>query len=127
MNNINFSVSGSKLTLTGSVMPLSGSFRYDKCVFTFDSEWTGFTKDVVFSMGNSEEYTVRLSGNNCNIPEELLRESGLLKVGVTGINAAGTVISTNQAALRVRSGANESETVPLTLAQSMADEGGGVG
>ena len=127
MNNINFSVSGSRLTMTGSVMPLSGSFNYDKCVFTFDSEWTGFTKDAVFSMGNGEEYTVRLLQNYCSIPEELLRKSGLLKVGVTGINAAGTLISTNQAALRIRCGANESETISRTLAADRAQTGGGVG
>ena len=127
MNNINFSVSGSKLTLTGNVMPVSGSFNYDKCVFTFDSEWTGFTKDVVFSMGNGEEYTVRLLGNYCNIPEELLRKSGLLKIGVTGINTAGVLISTNQTALRVRCGANESETISRVLAINREQTGGGAG
>ena len=127
MNNINFNVAGNKITLTGTAQPVSGSVSYDKCAFTFDSEWNGFTKHVVFSMGNGEEESVVLTGTYCNIPENFLRKSGLLKIGVTGINPAGTLISTDQAALRIRTGANETQTIPMATANDVNSEGGGVG
>lgn len=127
MNSISLNVTGNKLTLTGGAEPLSGSFGYDRCAFTFDSEWNGFTKSAVFSMGNSEECTVILESNQCVIPDEMLRKSGLLKIGVTGINPSGTLISSNQIALRVRCGTNETETFPTAVAAEMRESGGGVG
>lgn len=127
MNEITFSVAGNKITLTGSVMPVSGSLGYDKCKFTFDSEWTGFSKTAIFSMGSGEEYSSPIIGEYCNIPEEALRKSGILKVGAVGVNNAGTLISTNQAAVRIRRGANETETIPFTVAASLRESGGGAG
>lgn len=127
MNNISLNVSGNTLTVTGGAEPLSGGYSYDKCVFTFDSEWTGYTKTVVFSVGNSEEYTEILQSNQCAVPEELLKKTGLLKIGVSGVNAAGTLISTNQAAIKIRRGSNESEVIPIVTAIQLRESGGGMG
>lgn len=127
MNTIGFTVNGNKISYSGGDMPVSGSCRYDKCFFTFDSEWSTFSKQAVFSKGNGEEYKEFISGSYCTIPEEVLRTSGVVKVGVVGINNAGTIISTNQTFLRVKRGANESETVPVAMALDMLDSGGAVG
>ncbi len=127
MNNISLTVNGNKLSYSGGTMPASGSCRYDKCLFSFDSEWNTFSKTIVFSKGNGEEYKEILTGSYCTIPEEVLRTAGVLKIGVVGINNAGTIISTNQVSVRVRRGANETETVPVALALSMLDSGGAVG
>ena len=56
VNTIGFTVSGNKISYSGGAMPASGSCGYDKCFFTFDSEWNLYSKTVVFSKGNGEEY-----------------------------------------------------------------------
>ena len=127
MNSINFIVAGNKITFSGSTVPVSGGFSYDKCIFSFDSEWNGFSKTVIFSMGNEDEMCQPLTENYCNVPEQFLRKAGLMKVGVAGINASGTVITTNEAAVKIRRGANESEAIPIAVAVDMREEGGGVG
>ncbi len=127
MNVLNFTVNGNKLTFTENAFPNSGGFSYDKCSFTFDSEWTGYSKKAVFSFGGSEEISWITDSDICTIPEEALERPGLLKIGLVGINAAGTIISTNFAAVRVRTGANETGAFPVAEAVDIRESGGGVG
>lgn len=127
MNLLNFTVNGNRLVFTENAYPTSGGYSYDKCSFTFDSEWTGFSKKAVFSSGNSEELSELIESNICTVPEEMLRKAGLLKIGVVGINGAGTIISTNVVTVRIDTGANETGSYPVAAAIEIRESGGGVG
>ena len=126
MNEIQFTVNGRNLTVTGNPVLTSGSSGSDKCVFTFDSQWSGFSKLIVFSTTDDDEFSAYIIQNQYVIPDEVLRAPGLLKIGVIGLNSAGTVFSTNFLGIKIITGANGTETVPLALADNMrALEGGG--
>ena len=125
MNEIQFTVNGRNLTVTGNPVLTSGSSGGDKCVFTFDSQWSGFSKLIVFSTADNDEFSAYIIQNQYVIPDEVLRTAGLLKIGVIGLDSAGTVISTNFTGIKIITGANETETIPLALADNMRTFSGG--
>lgn len=125
MNNISFTVNGNKLTMTGNANLTSGSFYSDTCVFTFDQQWNGYAKTIVFSLSNGEEFSESVVDNQFIIPNEVLKSAGLFKMGLVGINGAGNIISTNFVAIRVATGANETETKPIAMANVMHNTWGG--
>ncbi len=125
MNEIQFTVNGRNMAVTGNPVLTSGSFGGDRCVFTFDSQWNGFTKSIVFSTAEIEEFTDFITDNKYVIPDEVMRKAGLLKIGVTGIGATGTVLSTNFLGIKIITGANETETIPLALADYVKINEGG--
>ena len=64
--------------------------------FVFSDDWEGLTKTAVFK-GSDEVREVALADNACEVPEEVLTESGgMLWVGVYGSDG-NTVIPTNWA------------------------------
>lgn len=126
MNEIHFTVNGRNLKAEENSILTTGSLNSDKCVFTFDSQWNGFSKKIVFLTVDNEEFSEYIDNDGSFIiPEEALRSAGLLKVGVVGSDSAGTVISTNFAALKVITGANETESMPLVLEDSLKNHEGG--
>ena len=69
MNYINMSVEGNRLKIKEEKISVGGSINYDRCKFTFNDEWVGFTKTVVFSINGDESYRVALKTNACIIPK----------------------------------------------------------
>ncbi len=62
-----------------------------KVSFTFDNAWAGLGKCAVFTDGTVTRDVV-LTGTECVIPHEVLREAGaVLRVGVYGVNADGNM------------------------------------
>lgn len=109
MNQLEFNVIGNKITAAKLPDITSGSVNFDKCKFTFDSQWDNFSKTAVFICGvPNGEYTAAIVGGVCTVPKECLQKSGLLKIGAVGISGDGTVISTNIAVHKITVGANES-------------------
>ncbi len=110
MNLLDLYVSGNSLVLDSKPMTTSGSVNYDTCAFTFNKEWRGFERTAIFSIGDSEGYTVSLNDTStCKIPKECLSKTGILRIGVVGKNEEGVVISTNIVTHRVVPGANDEE------------------
>lgn len=111
MNQLEFIVTGNKLAVQKLPVTTSGSAYFDRCKFSFDSQWDSLQKTAVFICGTSEEYTASLLGGVCLIPKECLQKSGILKIGVVGVGDDGTVISTNIAVHKIIVGANESVNI----------------
>ncbi len=110
MNLLNLHVNGNILNLKEKPVTTSGSVNYDSCVFTFDKQWRNYNRIAVFSIGDSEGYTVSLNDScTCKIPKECLRQAGLLRIGVVGEGEDGVVISTNIVTHKIIRGANEQE------------------
>lgn len=109
MNQLEFNITGNKITVVKLPCVTSGSANYDECKFNFDSQWDKLSKTAVFicSALNSE-YTSPITNGICNVPKECLQKSGTLKIGAVGVGESGTVISTNIAVHKITVGANES-------------------
>lgn len=106
MNYINMSVEGNRLRIKEEKISVGGSINYDRCKFTFNDEWVGFTKTVVFSINGDESYRVALKTNACIIPSVCLEKEGILEIGVFGVNDNDVVITTNSVAHHVEKGLN---------------------
>ena len=106
MNYINMSVEGNRLRIKEEKISVGGSINYDRCKFTFNDEWVGFTKTVVFSINGDESYRVVLKTNACIIPSVCLEKEGILEIGVFGVNDNDVVITTNSVAHHVEKGLN---------------------
>lgn len=104
MNYIKMSVAGNQLKITEDCITTGGSVNYDGCRFTFDSEWSGFTKTAVFSINGSENYRVAIENNACTIPSPCIEREGILQIGVFGVNDDNVIITTNSVAHHVDEG-----------------------
>ncbi len=107
MNKMKLKVSANHLEIVSDTYTTGGSVNYDSCAFEFDSVWNGFIKTAVFGFGNSDYVRVELQNDECKIPAVCLREEGIVKIGVYGINADEIVITTDNVAHRVQEGINE--------------------
>ena len=103
MNQLELTVEGNKLELTEDAYSTGGSVNYDKCAFTFDSEWNDFEKTAVFGIGR-DTFRVPLDDDGCCfIPSPCIEKEGLITIGVFGTND-GTVIATNAVAHHIDEG-----------------------
>lgn len=78
-----YSVSNVSVTLTEDEMLVAGSVGAHYAEFTFDSSWDGYAKTAVFRNGNVTVEMLVADGR-CEIPWEVLAESGQLYVGIRG-------------------------------------------
>ena len=103
MNQLELTVTGNKLELTEDAYSTGGSVNYDKCAFTFDSEWGDFEKTAVFGIGR-DTFRVPLDDNGCCfIPSPCIEKEGIITIGVFGTND-DTVIATNAVAHHIDEG-----------------------
>ena len=107
MNSIEFSVKGNHLEIVKDAVSRQGSINYDSCQFSFDGEWTGFTKYAVFSAGGSDFFRIGLTDDGCVIPAGCMEKEGIVSIGVFGINNNNTVITTNTVAHYVNEGISD--------------------
>lgn len=62
----------------------------------FSAEWDGFAKSAVFFTLNDETVFEKvLVSNECTIPAEVLAESGILYIGVRGVNSGNNTVKTS--------------------------------
>lgn len=104
MNYIRMSVEGNHLKISEDCISTGGSINYDRCIFTFDSAWDGFTKTAVFSINGENNYRVPLENNACVIPSVCIEREGILQIGVFGVSDDDVIITTNSVAHHVIEG-----------------------
>lgn len=94
MNQLEFTVTGNRLSLDEDVYSTGGSVNYDRCSFDFSEEWEGLERTAVFGIGR-DSYRVPLDENDaCFIPAPCMEKEGLITIGVYGTDEE-TVIATN--------------------------------
>ena len=96
MRNLNFKISGQKLSKEGDFDNIVvGSKGYLKACFTFDSEWKDFARAAVFKMINGNEIPVKIDAlGECMIPDDVT-DCACISVKVVGKSKANQVIVTN--------------------------------
>lgn len=103
MNQLELTVEGNRLSLDEEVYSTGGSVNYDKCEFTFDSEWDDFEKTAVFGIGR-DTYRVPIEDDGtCFIPSPCMEKEGIVTIGVFGTND-DTVIATNAISHHIEEG-----------------------
>lgn len=107
MNNMILTVTSNRLEVEKDTYTTGGSINFDGCVFQFDEAWDGFRKTAVFGFGGSDYTRVELENDECRIPAICLKEEGILKIAVYGVDDSGVVITTNAVAHRVNEGIGE--------------------
>lgn len=75
-------VVGQTITIINTLL-VSNSVGIYEADFSF-SGWDGWDKTAVFKLENGEAYEVLLNDDKCIIPQEVLKKSGILKIGVYG-------------------------------------------
>lgn len=104
MNQLEFTVAGNHLEITEDAVSTGGSVNFDKCVFTFDEDWTGFERTAVFGIGR-DTYRVALDeDDSCFIPSPCMEKEGIITIGVFGTDDNDTVIATNAVAHHIEEG-----------------------
>ena len=62
----------------------------------FDAEWDGYVKSAVFfTSENSPVYEVPMLDEECLVPHEVLAKSGILYIGVRGVDTATDAVKTS--------------------------------
>lgn len=103
MNILELTATANRLAVDEDVYSTGGSVNFDKCEFSFSSDWDGFEKTAVFGIGR-DTYKVALDSNNsCLIPPPCMEKEGLITIGVYGQND-NVVIATNSVAHHVNEG-----------------------
>lgn len=93
---IKFSVNAQHLKIDTDLRhlaPVSDTYNYFKCQFTFDSSWDGFDKRIYFKNAsfNITKSAILDASGYCYIPWELLAHPGVILCSVTGIKYSNGV------------------------------------
>lgn len=78
-------VTDQTLEFTLKPMVASGGVNEDVIEFEFDELWDGFDTVAVFYRSKREVFHIKIVGNRCTIPSEVLRAQGVFYVGVMGV------------------------------------------
>lgn len=85
------------LTLIGTPVVSSGGKNEDYVSFTFDETWNGFAKIAVFYRQTKEIYYALINDDNVAVvPPEVIATSGIMYLGVVGVNDDTTITKTSQ-------------------------------
>lgn len=123
MNTLRLSVCKTELKIERTVLSVERCVNYDRAEFSFDESWTGFTKTAVFWRGNTVYHVLLDSENACMIPWELMTEAGVIQIGVTGIGADGTVVTTQTpVAQSIARGAYREGRIPAEPTPSLFEQ-----
>lgn len=80
---MNIQVKPHTITLTRNESINAGEYNITSCIFEFSEEYTGLTKQAVFTTCDNT-YKVPILNNQCTIPSEVLETSGQVLLGVYG-------------------------------------------
>lgn len=76
-------VNDQSITITDESLTVSESVGIYECDFTFDASWDEWNKTAVFE-GAGETIEMIVVDNKAQIPREVLKEAGWIKIGVYG-------------------------------------------
>lgn len=81
---IYLNVTGQKLSPARSIFMAAGTLNYPEAIFSFDDDWTGFSKIATFCNSNSQLYRIVLKDDRCVIPSEVMVDNEIVSIGVYG-------------------------------------------
>lgn len=74
------------LTFLDQCSIYSGDINTDRVSFNFSEHWNGYTKTAIFYKYEDQVYSNLLDpDNSCIIPHEVLKEEGVITIGVYGV------------------------------------------
>jgi hypothetical protein len=83
------------LTIQNREILASGGMNVDRCAFTFDESWEGYTCTGVFYQDkDSVQYSVLKKDNTCDIPPAARANKGRMYIGVFGVKGSSILTST---------------------------------
>ena len=92
---LNLNLKKQLLELQNEEILASGGVKVDRCAFTFDETWEGYTCTGVFYQDKSNvQYAVLEKDNTCEIPPVARAKEGRMYVGVFGIKGSKILTST---------------------------------
>ena len=92
---LNLKLKEQLLELQNEEILASGGVKVDRCSFSFDESWEGYTCTGVFYQNkNSVQYAVLENDNTCEIPPAARAKEGRMYVGVFGIKGSKILTST---------------------------------
>ena len=92
---LNLTLKQQLLELQNEEILASGGVKVDRCSFTFDESWDGYTCTGIFYQDkNSVQYAVLEKDNTCEIPPAARAKEGRMYVGVFGIKGSKILTST---------------------------------
>lgn len=115
MNLLRLSVSKTTLKIEKTELTVEKCVNYDRVAFTFDDSWADLVRTATFWRGSkaADVYQILLDDTNeCDIPWELLQKDGYIQIGVTGIGADGSLVTTQSIAQSVARGTYRDARIP---------------
>ena len=115
MNLLRLSVSKTTLKIEKTELTVEKCINYDRVAFTFDESWADLVRTATFWRGSkaADVYQILLDDTNeCDIPWELLQKDGYIQIGVTGIGADGSLVTTQPIAQSVARGTYRDARIP---------------
>lgn len=115
MNLLRLSVSKTTLKIEKTELTVEKCVNYDRVAFTFDESWADLVRTATFWRGSkaADVYQILLDDTNeCDIPWELLQKDGYIQIGVTGIGADGSLVTTQPVAQSVARGTYRDSRIP---------------
>lgn len=110
MSTITLKLDNQLLTKTNDVIISSGDAEADTCLFTFDENWTGFTRTAVFYQDkDSPQYAVLDNNDSCMIPAAAMQYKGIMCIGVFGVKGT-SMLTSSVVRQEILQGAAGSET-----------------
>lgn len=92
---LNLKLKEQLLELQNEEILASGGVKVDRCSFTFDEAWDGYTCTGVFYQDkNSVQYAVLENDNSCEIPSAARAKEGRMYIGVFGTKGSKILTST---------------------------------
>ena len=114
------SVNKQVLTVTKSHTFVADTWNIYTASFTFDEEWEGFAKTVIFQNGNLIHFAILNEENKCTIPADVIK-SGYLNIGIQG-NKENQIITTKKAdRINVYESGGSMNMIPEPFEQSEFD------
>lgn len=111
MSIIKFNINDHEVIVNNPKLVLAqDSNNYDVCEFTFDDNWYGYSKDVIFYQNIQNVISIPLIGNQCEIPSEDLKYNKKpLYIGVRGKKEDSYIATTRMVSFFVDNGAIEGD------------------
>ena len=99
------------LTIQNREIIASGDVDVDKCIFTFDETWEGYTYTAVFYQDKTNvQYAVLAKDNTCMIPAAAMTKAGRLYIGVFGVKGK-TILTSTMDVIDIKEGAISGDNV----------------
>ena len=93
MITIEAQVTGESITLITTPTLATNTVETAQVVFSFDSEWDGYTKTAMFWGADDEEHPAEIVNDAAIIPMEAMSEAGKMKLGVYGVSGGKRLVS----------------------------------